>query len=139
MDRIHIQKKLRNKQKGPPSQNLGTLNIQEDAIYPKDERELLSYIFIAYGQGNYTLQIEDDEGMFRTAWKGALAKKKTKRGPRILFKALDQNSLEYHLDIEELTVPGQRKSKVLGNPKKNLPSAYKKQALKERKKLKNKS
>jgi hypothetical protein len=139
MDEIHIQKKLRNKQRGPPSQNLGTLNIQEDAVFPKDERELLSYIFVAYGRGKYTLQIEDDEGMFRTAWKGALAKKKTEKGSRILFKALDQNSLEYHLDIEELTVPGQRKSKVLGNLKKNLPSAYRRKALKERKKLKNES
>jgi hypothetical protein len=135
MDEIHIQKKLRNKQRGPPSQNLGTLNIQEDTAFPKDERELLSYVYLAYKSGKYTLLVKDQENTFRTAWRGAILRKED----RILFKALNQNSLEYHLDIEELTSPGQRKSKVLSNPKKNLPSAYRRKALKERKKLKNES
>jgi hypothetical protein len=137
MNKLYISKKMRSKDKGPPSQTLGTLIIQEDTAFPKDERELLSYIFIAYGSGKYTLQIEDDEGMFRTAWKGALAKKKTERGTIIPFKALDQNSLEYHLDVEELTVPGRKtKRKFLGDPKKKMPKKYLKKASKERKKRK---
>lgn len=133
MDKVHIQKKLRKKEEGPPSQNLGSLTIQEDKSFPKDERELLSYVYLAYGSGKYTLLVKDQDGIFQVAWRGAMAGKED----GILFKALEKNSLESYLDIEELTFPDQRKSKVLGDPKKNLPGAYKRKASKERKKKKN--
>lgn len=112
---------------GPPSINKDTLenrqNIEGYESFPSTEKHLIAYIYLMYGPGTYTVQIND--GVFRTVWKGGVKeyKDRMKRLKYIEFKALDKNSLKYYCGIEEETSPEESDWQMVRQPKENVPKS----------------